>query len=83
MEPYGDTTGVEGWTCFQCKKFVPNGCTHACGGSGCTPNYPDSTNTPARPAMWQLNVPADLRAAEALERCADALDRIAKTLEEG
>jgi len=35
------------------------------------------------PRPWSTNVPADLRAAEALERCADALDRIAKTLEEG
>ena len=42
----------------------------------------DNTNAPSSPP-WTLNRPADLRAAEALERCADALDRIAKTLEEG
>ena len=35
-----DTTSVtspNGWTCSNCGAFVPNGCTHNCGGTFINP----------------------------------------------
>jgi hypothetical protein len=63
----GSTTAYPtggGYNCVRCGVFVPNGCSHSCGGffADPTPNV-----------RWDRM--SDVRIADALERIADALEQ--------
>jgi hypothetical protein len=56
-----------GWTCWRCGGFVGIGMPHAC--SGLPPMYVETPTPPPTPGD------------AALQRCADALDRLVTVLE--
>ena len=61
-------TPTGGYTCYRCKAFVPNGCTHSCPTMVWVNPTPPVTVTPT----------AEDRIAAALERIAVALERLSK-----
>jgi len=65
---------MNGWTCFYCNAFVPDGCMHHCPSSVGSPGSP-----PSPPPVTKLDPPT-LQYLALGERLVSALERLADLL---
>jgi coenzyme F420-reducing hydrogenase gamma subunit len=69
-------TGPRGWTCFQCKTFLLEGCTHNCPTTAIGPWQPYTPQPPSTAAT----VDHGFAYVAALERIAAAIEKLAEAV---
>lgn len=68
-------TSIGGYTCYRCKAYVPNGCAHYCPMTAVGPYGPAP-----QPQPEFVKLDHGFLHTAALQRIADALEKIAERL---